>query len=91
MMKKLKPETVFVKQEKPIDRETVVIEVPLSQCSGFATHRLNINRLSGKQAETLKRMTRGLEDAGAVLSNGTKVTDKTKAVMWLLENIGGVA
>ena len=49
-------------------------------------HKLPV-QLRRADAEQLTRLVRGLEDAGATLTDGRIVSDRTKAVRWLLENI----
>ena len=49
-------------------------------------HKITV-QLRRADAEQLTRLVRGLEDAGATLTDGRIVSDRTKAVRWLLENI----
>lgn len=39
-----------------------------------------------KHREILSAKIRKLQDDGATLADGTEVTDKTKAVLWIIEN-----
>jgi hypothetical protein len=52
---------------------------------GFVPRRLDV-RLSRKHAIVLKQKQRQLEDAGAKLDDGTEVSDRTKTLIWILEN-----
>jgi hypothetical protein len=52
---------------------------------GFVPRRLDV-RLSRKHAMVLKKKQRQLEDAGAKLDDGTEVSDRTKTLIWILEN-----
>ena len=52
---------------------------------GFVPRRLDV-RLSRKHAMVLKQKQRQLEDAGAKLDDGTEVSDRTKTLIWILEN-----
>ena len=52
---------------------------------GFVPRRLDV-RLSRKHAMVLKQKQRQLEDAGAKLADGTEVSDRTKTLIWILEN-----
>jgi hypothetical protein len=47
--------------------------------------RVDVN-LPVKHRAILRAMLRELQDTGAKLQDGTKVTDKTKAILYLLEN-----
>ena len=44
-------------------------------------------RLPQKHRVILRDKLRALQDSGAKLSDGTEVTDKTKAFLWILENL----
>lgn len=46
-------------------------------------------RLDGAQAETMKRLFRGLDQVGARLANGRRVGSNADAVRWVLEQVGG--
>lgn len=43
-------------------------------------------KLPPKHRQILSTKIRQLQDAGARLEDGTEVTDKTKALLWILEN-----
>jgi hypothetical protein len=44
-------------------------------------------KLSGQQAETIRKIHLGLSHAGATLKNGKHVDNGTDAIKWLLENV----
>lgn len=65
-----------------------MIVVPLANggMTGHVLRTLNV-RLGRDQAMALKRLRLGLENAGETLKDGTEVTDNSKVVRWLLEQV----
>ena len=51
---------------------------------------LSVKNMPMKHREILSQKIRDLQDAGARLADGTEVTDKTKAILWILESIDSV-
>lgn len=69
--------------------QEVLVAVPvLDVGDGYIPRDVYARGLTSKQATNLKRLMRGLEDSGAKLENGSFVNDRTKAVKWLLEQLG---
>lgn len=58
--------------------------------ANYATSMAHVRRvdvlLPLKHRKILSDKIRKLQDSGATLEDGTEVTDKTKAVLWILEN-----
>ena len=52
---------------------------------GYMARRVDV-KLPLKHRKILHDKMRQLQDAGAKLEDGTEVSDKTKAVLWILEN-----
>lgn len=52
---------------------------------GFLPRRVDV-KMSRQHATILRDKLRQLQDIGARLKDGTIVSDKTKAVLWILEN-----
>lgn len=68
------------------------VEVPLAPITphGYMTDQIDMRggRLTRKQRENLKRLTRGLDDAGAKLENGKAIVYPIDAVRFVLERLG---
>jgi hypothetical protein len=47
---------------------------------------LSIKRLSNQHRKAFCNIIRRLQDTGARLQDGSSVTDKTKAFLWMIEN-----
>lgn len=81
-------------QEPPVTpppqiQNDVTLTVPMSHVGdGYIPRDVYARGLTSKQSTNLKRLMRGLEDRGAKLENGAPVNDRTKAVKWLLEQLG---
>ena len=74
------------KAPKPLQQELkTVADQEQPEDIGFVPRRLDV-RLSRKHAVILKRKQRQLEDIGARLADGTEVSDRTKTLIWILEN-----
>lgn len=63
----------------------VSVSIPLGTSDGYLARNVSIKRLTQKQSENLKRLLRGLENAGAKLDNGTVVKDVGHALRFVLE------
>lgn len=59
--------------------------VELPEFSGYVPRRVDV-KLPIKHRNILHKKLRMLQDAGARLADGTEVSDRTKAVLWILEN-----
>jgi hypothetical protein len=55
----------------------------------YRSREVTVKNLTQVQRDNLKRLVRELEDKEATLLNGSVVTDKSKAVRYLLENAYG--
>jgi hypothetical protein len=58
---------------------------PLPEFPGYVSRRVDV-RLPPLHRNILHAKLRELQDNGAKLKDGALVTDKTKAVLWILEN-----
>lgn len=67
------------------------LDVPMGELASGAYvprfERMEFRSMSLVQARSLKRLTRGLEDSGETLSNGTRVSRPGQAIRWLLEQL----
>lgn len=63
---------------EPVAVTAVIVE-------GYMARRVDV-KLPMKHREILHKKLRKLQDAGAKLQDGTEVSDRTKAVLWILEN-----
>ena len=66
--------------EKPVPQNTTN---PISE--GYLPRRVDV-RLPMRHRHILRDKLRKLQDSGATLEDGTQVSDKTKAILWILEN-----
>jgi hypothetical protein len=74
-------------QEIELQVETGMVEFPMTiKPLGYLKRRYDI-KLSGQQAETIRKIHMGLSHAGATLKNGKHVDNGTDAIKWLLENV----
>lgn len=71
-----------VKQTLP-QRQLPVEPAPIAE--GYVPRRVDV-KLPMKHRTILHKKLRQLQDSGARLEDGTEVSDKTKAVLWILEN-----
>ena len=63
------------------------VSVPVVEgLGGYARRRIDL-RLKGTQAERLKQIANGLEDAGATLADGKYVVNVTDAIRWMIEQV----
>lgn len=60
-------------------------EKPEPDRTGYRPRRVDV-RLRGEHANILHLKMRALQDDGARLKDGTEVSDRTKAILWILEN-----
>lgn len=86
-------EVVAVVEQPPEPREielqvdTGMVEFPMTtKPLGYLKRRYDV-KLSGEQAETIRKIHLGLSHAGATLKNGKHVDNGTDAIKWLLENV----
>ena len=71
-----------------LTQRTLMIEVPvLEGLDGYASRRVQIDRMTSKQASRLKSIRFALEESGATLANGKPVKSAMHAVLWMLENM----
>lgn len=74
---------------KPPSVSKVVAEFskpgPAPIAEGYVPRRVDV-KLPMKHRMILHKKLRQLQDSGARLEDGTEVSDKTKAVLWILEN-----
>lgn len=74
-------------QEIELKVETGTVEFPMTtKPLGYLKRRYDV-KLSGQQAETIRKIHLGLSYAGATLKNGKHVDNGTDAIKWLLENV----
>jgi hypothetical protein len=74
-------------QEIELQVETGIVEFPMTtKPLGYLKRRYDV-KLSGQQAETIRKIHLGLSHAGATLKNGKHVDNGTDAIKWLLENV----
>lgn len=71
------------KQAQPEQPETRQEHSPVS--TGYVPRRVDV-KLPPKHRNILHAKLRLLQDSGARLQDGTEVSDRTKAVLWILEN-----
>lgn len=77
-IQQLKPTTDCIKRAENIPSDNYQ-----TQLAAFK----NVNaHLPRPHQELLRDTLRHLQDVGETLNDGTEVTDKTKVVLWLLEN-----
>lgn len=60
-------------------------EIIADEPTGYVRRRVDV-KMPHKYAMILHKKLRKLQDGGARLSDGTEVSDHTKAVLWILEN-----
>jgi len=72
-----------VKQEQPQQQEPRQEPAPI--IPGYVPKRVDV-KLPPKHRNILHTKLRQLQDSGARLEDGTEVSDRTKAVLWILEN-----
>jgi hypothetical protein len=53
---------------------------------GYLPRRVDV-KMPRHHAKILRDKLRQLQDAGARLADGTMVSDRTKAVLWIIENL----
>lgn len=70
------------KQEQPTLQP---VAQPVVDSPGYVPRRVDV-KLPIKHRTILHKKLRQLQDEGATLEDGTEVSDKTKAVLWILEN-----
>jgi hypothetical protein len=58
---------------------------PAAVSEGYLSCRVDV-KMSLKHAAILRDKQRQLEDSGAQLEDGTFVSDRTKTMLWILEN-----
>ena len=74
------PVTQPARQEPPVPSQA---ETPIAE--SYMARRVDV-KLPLLHRRILRDKMRILQDAGARLQDGTEVTDKTKTVLWILEN-----
>lgn len=82
--------TEAIQELKPVEPKFEKTETQnlIEEC--YVTSMAYVRRvdvlLPPKHRKILSDLIRGLQDTGAKLDDGTDVTDKTKAFLWILEN-----
>jgi len=71
--------------ESRLTTESTTVNNYQTQLAAFKSVNANLPR---PHRELLRDTLRHLQDVGETLNDGTEVTDKTKVVLWLLENSG---
>lgn len=71
-------------KEEP-KRKTQPAEPERIESIGHLSRSVDL-RLTGGQPLKFKRIMRHLEDSGATLADGSAVTNKRRAALWLIEN-----
>ena len=80
-------EEPYEPQEIELQVDTGMVEFPMTtKPLGYLKRRYDV-KLSGQQAETIRKIHLGLSHAGATLKNGKHVDNGTDAIKWLLENV----
>ena len=72
-----------VKQEQPQQQETR--QEPDVETPGYVPRAVDV-KMNREQAIRFKGIARMLEDSGASLANGAPVTNRRRAVLWMIEN-----
>jgi hypothetical protein len=68
---------------------SITIEVPLGKLDeGYLSRHVDARLTSQLQCESLRRLVKGLRQAGEKLEDGKQVTSYADAVKWLLEQVG---
>ena len=79
--------TETVRELRPVEQK---VEHSAPPEENYVTSMAQVRRvdvvLPPKHRKILSDKIRKLQDEGARLDDGTEVTDKTKAVLWILEN-----
>ena len=70
-------------QNGSVERTVEYREEPIAE--GYMARRVDV-KLPILHRRILRDKLRILQDTGAKLQDGTEVSDKTKAVLWILEN-----
>lgn len=82
--------TELVQEMKPVEQKVEKTEKQTLTEECYVTSMAYVRRvdvlLPPKHRKILSDKIRKLQDEGAKLDDGTEVTDKTKAVLWILEN-----
>ena len=80
--------TETVRELRPVEQKAVKSDdAPRDNYQAQLAAFRNVNANLPREHQLLMRDTlRHLQDTGEALSDGTEVTDKTKVVLWLLEN-----
>jgi len=69
-----------------VEAEVVVVATKDAEIvEGYLPRRVDV-KLPLKHRRILRDKLRQLQDTGARLEDGTEVSDRTKAVLWILEN-----
>ncbi len=79
--------TEVIQKLKPEERKPEHVQTGNGSYRDQLAAFRNVNANLPREHQVLMRDTlRHLQDVGETLNDGTEVTDKTKAVLWLLEN-----
>ena len=71
------------KQSRPLP--AAKSEEPKSVMEGYASRRVDC-KLTTKQAIKFRDIQRRLQDSGETLADGSYVTNRARAIQWLIEN-----
>lgn len=74
-----------VKQEQPTLQPVAQQVTDSPDAVGYVPRAVDV-KMSRDQAVKFKSITRMLEDSGAELANGSPVTNRRRAVLWMIEN-----
>jgi hypothetical protein len=87
---RIKEKAETVKKRVELQPESKLQYRVIDDGVGYHSREVVVKNLTQLQRENMKRLVRDLEDQGAVLKDGRLVTDKSKAIRYLLENAYGV-
>jgi len=83
--------SVAMLEEPSLKVETVELAIPFGEIPPGAyvsrTERVEFTSMTRRQSVALKKLTRGLEDSGKKLDDGTLIKRPGQAMRWLLEQI----
>lgn len=77
--------------EEPVDEmpiESVSVEIPVAKLrTGYTTRRIDVAKMTGKQAEGVRKVVNGLIAQKAKLLDGRMVQRPQDAVKWIFEQV----
>jgi len=69
------------------EQRTITAPLRSFPAASFVSRRCDVQQLTGRQRQTLKRLLRGLADSGKTLENGKAIRSESDALKWLLESL----